>query len=199
MTTTNSITPTIAVLGAPGTGAEALAQALRAYLVANHPATTAVVHALPDNALQALLAPASPPSVAATLEPTDPRWTRAQLIVLMGLDPGAACSEAERQTQERSDQQLRMALCGAGKSFQVIYGTAEARLATALKAIIAIITLAKSIENTPTSGLFDSKPEVSAPRRPVLRAWNCEKCSDPECEHRLFTDLTRSRHSATMV
>jgi len=26
-----------------------------------------------------------------------------------------------------------------------------------------------------------------------LRAWGCEKCSDPECEHQLFQRLLASR------
>jgi hypothetical protein len=28
-----------------------------------------------------------------------------------------------------------------------------------------------------------------------LRAWNCEKCSDPVCEHRLFTSLVDQRQA----
>ena len=32
----------------------------------------------------------------------------------------------------------------------------------------------------------------STPQRPDY-AWTCDKCSDPDCEHRLFTRLARDR------
>lgn len=34
------------------------------------------------------------------------------------------------------------------------------------------------------------------PERPVYAAWACERCADPACEHRLFTDLMARRASA---
>ena len=35
----------------------------------------------------------------------------------------------------------------------------------------------------------------TAPLAMRLRAWDCEKCSDPECEHRLFTSLVAQREA----
>jgi hypothetical protein len=78
------------------------------------------------------------------------------------------------------DAQCRAQL--AEQSFQVLYGrNAGERLLAALRAI-----------HTALPGVL-LEPPAGRPQRPQrLRAWACEKCSDPECEHRLFTALRDS-------
>ena len=67
------------------------------------------------------------------------------------------------------DALVRESLSKAGITYRVVYGTGEERLVHALAAI------------DPTGH----------PGRAPQRAWQwvCDKCSDPECEHRLFTRL----------
>ncbi|WP_131798482.1 hypothetical protein [Acidovorax sp. GW101-3H11] len=161
--------PSIALLGAPHTGAEALARALRARI----PPVSAQIVVVPA-------ALAAPPQ--AQPAPTLPAAT---LTLLMGMD--LPCPAEDRATQEAFDAQLRLALQVAGVTYRVIYGQGDTRVANALSAIKSIAT------NTyPTGGneVFDVENGMHTQR---LRAWNCEKCSDPVCEHRLFTSLVDKR------
>jgi nicotinamide riboside kinase len=70
------------------------------------------------------------------------------------------------------DAQVRGMLDQAGIPYRVIYGRGEERLRNALAAI-----------------------DVSLAPRELRRTWvwQCDKCSDPDCEHRLFRGLTASR------
>ena len=70
--------------------------------------------------------------------------------------------------REDVDALLRGILRKAGIPFQVVYGQGDDRLQGALTALGA------------------GKP-LSA--RESSRSWSCEKCSDPDCEHKLFTGL----------
>jgi hypothetical protein len=149
--------PTIALLGAPGTGAPSLAAALRAH-VATH-----VAH----------------------IVCSDLPLSGAALTLLMGLD--LPCPGEQQAGQEAADACLRSALAEAGTTYRVVYGRDERRVANALCAI-------KSIASNPypasAKGNFDTQnsgPDRRAARHP---AWNCERCSDPACERRLFTALT---------
>jgi nicotinamide riboside kinase len=69
------------------------------------------------------------------------------------------------------DAQVREILGRHSIAYRVVYGHGRERLRNALGAIDAAL----------------------APR-PAVRdwAWQCEKCSDPDCEHRLFTRLLGS-------
>ena len=77
--------------------------------------------------------------------------------------------------------QLRAALAQAGTAYQVLYGPPAAQLRNALNAIDLIATRAY-----PSSAEAELESE---PSRPRLRAWGCEECVEPQCEHRLFTAL----------
>jgi nicotinamide riboside kinase len=68
------------------------------------------------------------------------------------------------------DALVREMLDKAAVGYRVVYGSGDERLRNALAAIDA--SLAPS---------------------PAARdwVWQCDKCSDPECEHRLFTRLTK--------
>ena len=84
--------------------------------------------------------------------------------------------------REPTDALVRAALTGARLSFAVVHGTGSERLSSAWNAINSI---AASEGRPRARGRFDSKP--------AAWTWPCEKCSDPECEHRLFSDLIGRR------
>lgn len=91
------------------------------------------------------------------------------LNLLMGLDlPGTGPSAAQ------SDALLRQNLDRAGIAYRVVYGCGDERLAHALAAL----------GQGPASG------------KTSTWVWACDTCSDPQCEHRLFTDLVAARQAA---
>ena len=77
------------------------------------------------------------------------------------------------------DAVLRRELQSAGIPFQTVYGSAEARLQHALRAVGALL----------------GRQLVA--HDPLLEAgtgqWTCENCSDPDCERRLFSGLVSRR------
>lgn len=84
--------------------------------------------------------------------------------------------------QQPTDTLVRAALAGAKLSYAVVHGTGGERLANAWNAIVSIA----GNEGRPrTRARSDAKP--------AAWSWPCEKCSDPECEHRLFSDLIARR------
>lgn len=155
--------PTIFVLGAPGTGAQALGAALTAR---TPPGSAHIVCPRSVGAIPAALAP------------------DARLILLMGLDQ--PCPADERTAQEAADAELRTELSHAGMTYRVVYGQGEQRTTNAL---IAIASVAKNADRESARDLLDPSHSARNRRQDRLRAWNCEKCSDPQCEHRLFTAL----------
>ena len=85
------------------------------------------------------------------------------------------------------DALLRRLLERGSIAFEVIYGQGPQRLQNALQAM-------QRVGTAPAFAM-----QSIAPRADSIRAtdskrlknwqWNCEKCSDPECEHRLFRSL----------
>ena len=108
--------------------------------------------------------------IAVEVDPQHP----ADATLLMGLDlPGDPSRAA-------TDAELRAQLQREGVPFHVVYGTGPQRLQSALHAM-------------QTAGVLPAdavRREESRQRR-----WTgvCEKCSDPDCEHRLFTQLREQR------
>lgn len=80
--------------------------------------------------------------------------------------------------REPVDALVREGLQKAGVPFQVVYGAGPARLRSALDALRR-----QGIHAGPAPQAEDGRPWT----------WNCDKCSDPECEHRLFTGLRYRR------
>ncbi|OUM01036.1 hypothetical protein [Variovorax sp. JS1663] len=77
------------------------------------------------------------------------------------------------------DDALRAALIGAKLGFAVVHGDGAEQLANAWNAIGAPA---------------DSDDRGSAPPEAnATWSWACDKCSDPTCEHRLFTELLAQR------
>ncbi|MGK6307055.1 hypothetical protein [Variovorax sp. DT-64] len=79
------------------------------------------------------------------------------------------------------DDMLRKALMDAKLSFAVVHGEGDEQLANAWNAINA------------AADAGDRRP--AAPAGTAAWSWACEKCSDPACEHRMFTDLVARRSS----
>lgn len=162
--------PSIALIGAPNTGVDALALALR--------------ERIPPGSAQIVMVVSAERSAQPPVQ-TAPALSTATLTLLMGLD--MPCPAEDRAMQEAIDAQLRTALQDAGVAFRVIYGRGEKRVENALNAIGSI---AFNRDQKGESLNFDAEKEIYPQR---LRAWNCEKCSDPVCEHRLFTSLVDKR------
>ncbi len=72
------------------------------------------------------------------------------------------------------DQLLRKVLDRAQIPYQMVYGLGDARLLNAMDSIAVCAEF----------------PWARASKPSKKWAWACDKCSDPECEHKLFTQLT---------
>lgn len=91
------------------------------------------------------------------------------LILLMGLAP-------QHHAQDRAtDQGLRTALNRKALPYTLVYGAGPVACDNALQAI--------RHHQRDTTGLAQPRPRWT---------WPCEKCSDPDCEHRLFVDLLKN-------
>ena len=86
---------------------------------------------------------------------------------------------------EAADRSIRAALALAGVSYRVLYGTPGERLDHALKAVESLLPVASRSRQASRSSGPKNQPWV----------WMCEKCSDPQCEHRLLTALLARRDS----
>ncbi|MDB5868906.1 MAG: hypothetical protein JWP96_1238 [Polaromonas sp.] len=114
------------------------------------------------------------------------------LVLLMGLESTTSSDVAfppaealKMRQQEAADQSIRAALADAGVPYQVLYGSADERLAHALGAIESLLP------RTDTGALQGTTPSAIGKSRPWV--WMCEKCSDPQCEHQLFSALLTER------
>jgi hypothetical protein len=101
------------------------------------------------------------------------RQRRYDLTLLTGLDLPWVDDGLQREgphVREEVDALVRTALADAGVAYRVVYGEGGDRLASALSAI-------------------DAATPRATPSNTRRWQWNCEKCSDPQCEHTLFTSL----------
>ncbi len=104
---------------------------------------------------------------------------------LMGSDgvPAAgvtATGNSGADARERQDATLRDLLHTLGWTYVVFYGPPAARLRQAL-ALLEPAGAAMAAASPPAA-----RPRPTNQREP---AWGCEKCSDPDCERRLFQRL----------
>lgn len=119
--------------------------------------------------------------------------------LLTGLDLPWVADGIQRDSpavQAPVDAMVRSALGGAGIAFQVVYGQGEDRLHSALRALNVGKIRQNAIESiASTADVKSSKSTKSNQNTRELRiaratwVWACDKCSDPACEHRLFTGL----------
>jgi nicotinamide riboside kinase len=84
--------------------------------------------------------------------------------------------------REPVDALVRALLQRAGVAYQVVYGTGAQRLQSALVALASTKLVPATIVER--AGEDDARGNWS---------WSCDKCSDPACEHRLFTRLREQR------
>ena len=94
--------------------------------------------------------------------------------LLTGLDLPWVADGLQRDgshVREPVDALIRAALARAEVPYRLVYGSGAERLANALAAM-------------------GSAAPPGVPSRPWT--WSCDKCSDPDCEHRLFTGLLGS-------
>ena len=106
------------------------------------------------------------------------------LTLLTGLDLPWVADGLQRDgahVREPVDALVRAALDGAGIPYRIVYGSGTARLDNALFAINSA-ALCEGILGA--QAIFRSENVTSRP-------WACEKCSDPDCEHKLFSGLLR--------
>lgn len=106
------------------------------------------------------------------------------LTLVTGLDLPWVADGLQRDgphVREPVDALLRAALAQGNITFHVVYGTDALRTENALKCIAAHT---KSFQ-------YAQPPSPLPPKKAVTAGemWVCERCSDPECEHRLFTAL----------
>ncbi len=80
------------------------------------------------------------------------------------------------------DTRVRAALIDACLPFTVIHGLGAERLSNAWNAIHAIADRSDAPRDAGRPGAGKA-----------AWSWPCDKCSDPVCEHRLFTDLLAKR------
>lgn len=165
----------IHLVGAPHSGVHELLEALTDELGVH----TAQLHPL----MQAL--PSADSTLAAPPEASLPPLT--PITLLTGLD--WPCPPAEQENREQCDAELRRQLQASGTPYRVVYGSTARRLTTALAAVQA---LQAPPQSTAASSPFDGaggrdEDDDQGPLK--MHSWGCEKCSDPVCEHRLFTSL----------
>ena len=181
---------TIALLGAPRTGKSLLESSLRSALKSSALAVTvygetdvaALPAALPDYDLVLLSGlPVSRHASKAGFLQRQAHQQFAHDATLGATEPLQNASPADKQNQEAADAAIRAALIDAQIAFQVLYGSRDERLAQAIEAI-------ESLLPAQTRPQPQHPPETKKPW-----VWLCDKCSDPQCEHRLLTDLLASR------
>lgn len=84
------------------------------------------------------------------------------------------------QARQSIDAKLRDAMSHAGLDYKVVYGQGLDRLNNAL------LALGLDAED---KAVWQARKQAQFDLNRGRTRWSCDKCSDPECEHRLFTGL----------
>jgi nicotinamide riboside kinase len=113
------------------------------------------------------------------------RQRRYDATLLTGLDIARAPDGLQRDAASREpvDALVREHLQRARVPYQVVYGHGPQRLRSALQALTACGLLPGAAREG------EGKEKAGA----AGWVWTCDKCSDPACEHRLFTQLKGER------
>jgi HTH-type transcriptional repressor of NAD biosynthesis genes len=159
----------IAILGAECTGKTQLAQELAAQLREDFPF---VVCEAETSLLRAVYADVLRGDASLYAEAINAH-RGVSLTLLTGMDfplEGQRTVRNDPALRIRIDQRLRQVLVASGISFCTVYGNAPERRGQALQ----VIQRANGVVPTSTGTPWK---------------WTCEKCSDAECEHRLFSAL----------
>ncbi len=97
------------------------------------------------------------------------------LTLVTGLDIPWVADGLQRDgphVREPVDALVRDALQQAGVAYRVVYGSGDDRLRSALAPVLQLLGQAPTGDPSAASW-----------------TWSCDKCSDPDCEHRLFRRL----------
>lgn len=95
----------------------------------------------------------------------------------------------DRPDGEPTDALLRAALAQCGNPYSVVHGEGAQGLAHAWNAVNAT---ADAVEQSGAAAMKRSAGDSGTGQW----TWPCDKCSDPACEHRLFSDLLAKRSAA---
>jgi hypothetical protein len=170
----------VAILGAAGSGKSWLAQALSQALLAygDSVRVTDKLGAPPPSSIDGpRLAPVDWWITEAAMP--SPVSDLGGITLLMGLDlPGLG------PEHQKEDSLLRQALSSTPAPFKIVYGVGVERLNNAL--------LALGMTGVNTAAWQDrerSQFNINGGQD----AWVCNDCSDPACEHKLFTRLLTQR------
>jgi len=109
------------------------------------------------------------------------------ITLVTGLDLPWAADELQRdgvQLRISADNLVRQALADAGMPYRVVYGQGPRRLNNALLAL-GLQGEDLTAQDTRVNGQFSINQGRSL--------WQCNECSDPGCEHKLFTNLLARR------
>lgn len=112
------------------------------------------------------------------------------ITLVTGLDLPWVADGLQRdgpQVRVPVDNLVRQALEGAGLPYRVVYGQGPRRLNNALLAL-GLQGEDLSAHQTRVDGQFSINQGRSL--------WQCNECSDPGCEHKLFTGLLKKRSSS---
>ena len=116
------------------------------------------------------------------------------MTLVMGLDLPWVADGLQRDgphVREPVDALLRSALHSAGLAYKVVYGQGQERLNNALLALgwdqpssmTGVHPMLQAAQTTRSQGQYALNRGRTV--------WNCDKCSDAACEHRLFSDLLK--------
>ena len=112
------------------------------------------------------------------------------ITLLAGLDlpvgTNLIAAEAHRQ-RGAVDSLIRQALETAGRAYRVVYGSGPQRINNALLALGL-----RPEDSAATQAREHGQFAINRGRT----MWQCNECSDPGCEHKLFTRLMRQRNIA---
>ena len=104
------------------------------------------------------------------------------LTLVTGLDlpwVGDGLQRDGPHVREPVDTLIRSMLADAQIDYRVVYGSGEERLLNALAAM----------QSAPQKAVAAAASDPDPSRQPWI--WVCDKCSDPECEHKLFSAMVR--------
>lgn len=122
------------------------------------------------------------------------------VTLLMGLDlpwqPDGPWRDGPA-VQQAIDTRLRHMLHAAGIPFQTIYGTGPQRTSAALLCIAQALTADSAVQISLKKRAETLEPESARACFYSKLMPACEACSDPGCEHRLFTQLVARRGSVS--
>jgi nicotinamide riboside kinase len=118
-----------------------------------------------------------------SLEAPAARWQRGMALTLLtALDLPWVADGLQRDgpaVRAPVDALLRELLIAQGLPWALVAGSGEDRLRSALDAVTPLVRRL----DAPRNGLFTRLDNRNT--EPAARAWRCESCDDPACEHRL--------------